>query len=202
MARAPVAVLEALLALPAGGQALPMADAGSRFAGLLAGVAGELALVEANGEALVSESDPRQADKLLPDWERLAGLPDPCAPAFALDGTPLLTLAQRRALVMQRITARRTFRPADVVALAAAIGVQVTVTEGFEATCEATCETPVMDAAWRFAFTVQAPAATVTDATCEDGCGTPLRAWGNAAMECLISRATPAHLTSIFAYGA
>jgi hypothetical protein len=201
MARAPAAILDALLALPAGGEALPMVP-GTRFAGLLAGVAGELSRIEASGESLLVESDPRAADALLPEWEAMAGLPDPCAPAFALDGTPLLTVPQRRALVVQRVTARFAARPADFVALAASVGVPVTIAEGRETTCEMSCETPACGEDWRFAFTVQAPAVTVADATCEEGCETPLRVWGNAALECVIRRAAPAHLTPIFAYGA
>lgn len=60
----------------------------------------ELGRVDARGDDLLAEMDPRTATETLPDWERILGLPDP-----EIDPPPS-TLAERRALVTARWIAR------------------------------------------------------------------------------------------------
>lgn len=64
---------------------LPQGHAWSRplspvIQSLLDGLAAEGARVECRGVDLLRESDPGQAVELLPDWERVLGLPDSCDP--------------------------------------------------------------------------------------------------------------------------
>jgi hypothetical protein len=61
----------------------------------------ELERVDIRARELLEESDPRTADELLPDFERVLGL--------ASTGT----LAARRALVVARLLHRGRFRPQD-----------------------------------------------------------------------------------------
>lgn len=61
----------------------------------------ELVRVEGRGRDLLRESDPRTADELLPDFERVLGL--------SSDGT----LAERRARVVALLVRRQRFRPVD-----------------------------------------------------------------------------------------
>lgn len=61
----------------------------------------ELARVDARGEDLIRESDPRTATELLPDFEEVLGLPS--------DGT----LAERRARVVAQFLLLRRRRPID-----------------------------------------------------------------------------------------
>lgn len=199
MARSADQVLDGVLGLLPEGLALPR-ERDSRFAALLRAPAAELARVEMRAEALLVEADPRATVELLPEWERMAGMPDPCAPNFALDGTPLATLAQRQLRLAQRVTGQPGARPADYIALAASLGITVTITEYREHTCEAGCVTPVYGPDWRFAWTVNGPATPVTDTTVEDGCELPLRSWGIAPLECFIRRQAPPHTTPLFAY--
>lgn len=93
------AVLDGMLALLAPGWALPR-DPGSVLGRLLSAPAAELARVEGRAGALLDEADPRVAADLLPDWERAAGLPDPCL-------GPAPTIAQRRARLVQQLTQTR-----------------------------------------------------------------------------------------------
>lgn len=199
MPRSPDQVLDAMLGLLPEGMALPR-EPDSRFSALLRGPAAEFARVEAGAEALLAEVDPRATGTLLPEWERMAGMPDPCAPNFALDGTPLATLAQRRARLAQRVTGLPGARPADIIALAASLGITVTITEYREHSCEDHCEAPIYGTAWRFAWRVNAPATSIVESTCEDDCETPLRIWGNGPLECVIRRAAPPHTVPLFAY--
>lgn len=199
MARSPDQVLDEMLALLPEGMALPQAP-GSRFPALLRSPAAEFARIEMQAEALLAEVDPRGTVALLPEWERMAGMPDPCAPNFALDGTPLATLAQRQQRLAWRITGQMGARPADYIALAASLGIAVTITEYREHDCEQSCEAPVYDSAWRFAWTINAPVTPIVDSTCEDSCELPVRTWGVAALECFIRRTAPPHTIVLFAY--
>lgn len=142
---------------------------------------------------LLTEADPRTTAAFLPDWERVTGLPDTCLGAGQ-------TFAERRDQVVQRITAQGGGTPAYFVQLAARMGYAVTVTEFDAHTCEDTCETPVYDEAWRLAWRVNSTLETIRDFTCEDDCEMPLRVWGNARLECGLSRYAPAHGVLIFAY--
>ncbi len=76
-------------------------EADSVLSKVLLGTADELVRVETRALDLIRESDPRQADELLPDYER----------ALGLDSTG--TLDERRARVVARLIARQRYRPDD-----------------------------------------------------------------------------------------
>lgn len=88
---------EQFFALQPPGQALPT-DPDSVWGRLLDGLAREYGRTESRSSALVRESDPRQSAELLPDWERVCGLPGDCA--IAWDST----LQARRAAVVAQLT--------------------------------------------------------------------------------------------------
>ena len=65
---------------------------------ILAGLAQELARIDARAFDLINEMDPAGVSELVPDWEQVMGLPDPCLgenPAFE----------DRRLAVRQRLVA-------------------------------------------------------------------------------------------------
>lgn len=194
MSRSADAYLAQLMALLPPGGAWPT-DPGSVLGRVLSVSAGQLARLDARGNELLAEADPRAAIELLAEWEADTGQPDPCAgPALSLDG--------RR----QRVVATLTGRPggqsrAFFIGLAARYGFTVSITEFEPHTCEASCERPVNDEGWRFTWRVNAAAVPILDLTCESDCETPLRDWGNAILECVIRRAAPAHTTVLFGYG-
>jgi uncharacterized protein YmfQ (DUF2313 family) len=147
---------------------------------LLRALADELARVDGRGEVLIAEADPRTTSELLADWERVAGLPDPCT-------GPLATLQERRAALVVKLTATGGASPAYFVAVAAAIGYAITITER-----------PEGPNTWR----VNAPAVTVTTFKAgQNAAGDPLAWWGDELLECVIRRLNPAHLRVIFSYG-
>lgn len=79
---------------------LPPGPAWSRALGSVIGrpmeaMAEALARVHGRAQQLLRESDPRETLEMLPDWERIMGLPDPCA-------GPTPTIDQRRAQVLAR----------------------------------------------------------------------------------------------------
>lgn len=183
--------LQALL--PRGG-AWPR-EPGAVLTLLLDGIAAELARVDGRGLDLVRECDPTTTLELLPDWERVAGLPDPCA-------GPAETIQERRDRLVALLTNPGGQSPAHFIALAAAYGFSITITEfsvlraGFRAgdACKGI--------AWAYAWQVNAPEETVRHFRAgQSFAGEPVATWGNAILECVLTRGKPAHTTVIFAYG-
>lgn len=193
MARDADMVLQELLGHLPGGWAWDRDPAGG-LAVLLSPAAEEIALIEGWLEALLAEADPRAATHLLEDWERLVGLPDACGPVPDL-------VELRRSAVHARLTQKTSPTPAFFIALAASYGATVTITEHRPHTCESSCEDPINDEAWAYAWTITGPETVVSDLTCEDACELPLRSWVTGPYECLIRRLSPAHTVPIFAYG-
>jgi uncharacterized protein YmfQ (DUF2313 family) len=155
----------------------------------------ELARVDQRADDLLNEGDPRITLELLPDWERVAGLPDPCA------GAPE-TVAERRDRLVGRLTSRGGQSRQYFIDLAASYGFIITITEfqplrvGFRAGDRC------YGIAWAFAWQVNAPEETVRIFRAgQSFAGEPLASWGNAILECVTSRLKPAHTHAIFAYG-
>ena len=73
-------------------------------------------------DLLVTETDPRFAFAMLPDWERAFGLPDPCV-------AEPLTLADRHKALLTRMTAQGGQSRAFFLAVAAALGYTVFIRE-------------------------------------------------------------------------
>lgn len=142
------------------------------------------------------ESDPRTTVALLPEWERAFGLPDPCTPLNA-------TLEQRRAALLAKMTATGGQSIPYYVSVAAALGFPVTITEfrPFRVGRDR-CGAGINGPGWGFTWQVNAP--SVSSSYFRVGrsvMGEPLRAWGNAQLECVIRRIAPAHTQVLFSYG-
>ncbi len=162
---------------------------------LIGTVGTELANVDRRARNLIEEADPRTTLELLADWERVLGLPDPCA-------GDVQTLEGRRERVVQKYTMRGGQSRSYLIGLAAALGYEITITEFDPATCESACDTAIYSAEWRFVYRVNAPEVTIRVASCNSGCDEPLRNWGNEVLECNIRQHTHSHLHVLFSYGA
>lgn len=87
---------------------------------VLEAMAEALARVHARAQQLRSEGDPRTTTEALEDWERVMGLPDPCA-------GPSPTVDQRRAQVLARFRQAGGPSAEAIIAFAADLGVTITV---------------------------------------------------------------------------
>lgn len=186
--------LSQLQALLPQGPAWPR-DEDATLTQLLAALAEEFARVDLRAENLLDEADPRTTAEMLWDWERVAGLPDPCVIAAQ-------TTQERRAALVAKLTNIGGQSRQYFIDLAAALGYTITITEFHPFRVD---ESAAGDALhgddWAFAWRVNAPATTIREfRVSESTVGDPLRIWGNELLECALSRLKPAHTHALFGY--
>ena len=97
-------------------------DPASILQRLLSGLGAALAQLHNRALALLLEVHPETALELLTDWETEVGEPDPCAGAAQ-------TIQERRARVVQKLTARGGQSRAFFAALAESLGYEIEITE-------------------------------------------------------------------------
>ena len=187
---------EQLKALLPPGRALPR-EPGTTLEQLLDAMAQELARIDGRADQLVDEALPNTTLELLPDWERVAGLPDECS------GTLQPTIQGRRNDLVARLTNAGGQSPAYFIAMAAALGFVVTITEfrplraGLSHAGDA-----ISNGDWAFTWRINGPLTTVTYFRASTATvGEPLASWGNATFECRMGHLKPAHTILQFAYG-
>lgn len=182
-----------LLNLLPPGPAWPRDDSqSSRWAD---GLSQELARLDARADVLVEEADPRTTSELLADWERVAGLPDCCAP---LD--QVLTEGQRRALLVHRLTETGGQSREYYIQLAAYYGYNIGIQEIAPHTCNSDCQYPVYGQEWQFVWKVFAGSTTITYFNANSSGIEPIAKWGDPFLECLLNSVKPAHTVIIFCY--
>lgn len=162
---------------------------------LLAGWAESFARIDARAQELVAESDPRAALALLPDWARVAGVPDAC-----VDDAP--TNDALRAQLLRRLTQINSATPAYFIELAAAFGFVITITEYTPTTVEDDVDADILEDPWAHAWQVNAALnGDVVPINVEDDVEALLETWNNNdALECLMERSKPAHTTINYSY--
>lgn len=165
----------------------------SNLAVLLGALAAELAAVHNRACMLAREANPLTTAEMLGDWETVAGLPDDCMPAGS-------STAERRAALIAKLNTIGGQSAAYYVALAAAFGWEIEVSEyrQFRAGVSVAGES-LTNGDWVFAWRVAAETQTVR--VFQAGysvAGDPLASWGNAPLQCLLTRWKPAHTLIIF----
>lgn len=187
---------EQLKALLPPGQAFPR-DPGTTLHDLLDGMSIELARLDGRASVLPLEANPATSMELLPDWERVAGLPDKCSSVLEE------TLQGRRNALLTKLTSTGGASPAYFIELAAALGYTVTIEEfrpfraGMSVAGDALTNGP-----WVHTWLIRAPEASITEFRAGlSAAGERLRTWGNDTLECKINQLKPAHTIALFAYG-
>lgn len=184
------------------------------LAAVLESLAVEFARVEDRVGDMLYEADPRQTTELLEDWERLLGLPDETTVANP-------TIAQRRAQVVQKLTAVGGLSGEYYEFLISQLGfpgAKVTKWRQFEVgrsvvgdpltndfdipfTVGMTVGNPLRLVGWLFYFNVET---TLTeDVWFEVGrsvVGESLHEYGNEMVERLIKKLKPAHAGVTFTF--
>lgn len=112
------------------------------------GLARFLSRYDKRAEDLIRNWDPRTAEELLADWERL----------YQITPDPGSTIEDRRELVLARVRALGGSTAAYYEAVAADFGYgdAVVTDAGFPATCNGTCNQQLLGGEWLLVFTVTA----------------------------------------------
>ena len=196
MSRTTAAVLEGMTGNLPPGWIWPAAGAPSLIAAVLSPFAEEIAGIEAAAEAMMAEIDPRTATLCIADFERVLGA-DPCG----RDPSGLALVARQR-LAHQRWTARGGQSIAYFVALAAARGVEITVSEAFPSQAgrlRAGDELVMSPEQYVWIINLALGAWQVFRAG-EAAAGDRLYDFALSDIECDIRRARPAHTEVAFRY--
>ncbi|MCW5666465.1 MAG: DUF2313 domain-containing protein [Piscinibacter sp.] len=169
-------------------------EAGSVLQLLLYALAAEFERLELRMLDLVGESDPRLTVELLPDWERVAGLPDPCVGAGQ-------TLELRRAALTAKLTNVGGQSRAFYLEVAARLGYSITIDEFFTEAEAIAAGIPYTGTSWAHTWRINAAEETVREFRVGGSvAGERLRSWGNEMLECVMNRLKPAHTILLFAY--
>jgi uncharacterized protein YmfQ (DUF2313 family) len=164
---------------------------------LLLALGQELSRIEGLGDTLISEAvDPGNAVMMLPDYERVLG-PDP----YGRD-TSAMTIAQRQQIVLQRWVESGGQSRAFYIALAAVLGVTITIGE-FAMPMSGVAQCGVAQCGQspsEFYWTVSLPQTEVVQlecggASCGDGAYV-----ATSPVQPVIAALAPAHTTPIFLY--
>lgn len=186
---------EQLKALLPPGLAFPR-ESGTVLDALLDSMAQELARIDARGEVLFEEAIPLTTFELLADWERVAGLPDNCSGLLAG------TIQGRRNDLVSKLNARGGQSIAYFIAVARALGFYISIRElrPFRIGSGHVGD-PLLPEEAVFVWEVVSPETTITYFRAgQSAVGEPLRAWGNALLECRITHLKPAHTQVLFLY--
>jgi uncharacterized protein YmfQ (DUF2313 family) len=160
-------------------------------------------------DLLERESDPRSTIELLEDWERVAGLPDPCV-------AEPLTIEARRAALVNKLTTEGGQSRAFFIGVAAALGYTITIREHSPFMCGISqcgvTEDDAGDPYWeigapeiRFFWSVRVGAVRVSwwrFGSAVIGVDPHVRIALATDLECLFRRWKPAHTEVVFDYSA
>lgn len=180
-------------------QLLPYGPAWDGDHPLLQGGAAELARVGEQAAALsTEETNPLSTSWLLPRYEALCGLPDECE----VPGTSTIQERQRR--LDAKMNSIGGINEAYYLSLLIALGYpEATITRYHHRTFTpgSRAGDQLYSPSWRFVWTVNLPAVgKVTNFVPGSRAGEPLRTWGNAEAQCVISKLAPPHTHVNFRY--
>lgn len=111
-----------------------------------------------------------------------------------------LTTQERRAALVNKLVTLGGQSPAYYVGLAAALGYAITITEFHAHSVNDDVNHPFYDAAWNFAWQVNAALNSISQLTVNGAVSDALASWGDSVLECVINRLKPAHTTALFSY--
>lgn len=183
-----------LIKLSPTGKAWPTEDS-STWVKLLEAIAQEFARVDVRAYQLLNEAFPDTTNEMLPDWERVAGLPDPCSGLGA-------SITIRRRDLIAKITSQGVTTPQNFIDFAESLGYEITITEFDQFRVdENAVGDPLCGEDWEYTFQVNSALNTITYFHVgNDTAGTALAEWGNERLECVITARKPSHTIVLFAY--
>lgn len=157
------------------------------------------ALSDFNGDVddiFLRELNPATATKLLPDWERLLGLPDGCS-------LPNPTLQERREAAYAKWVMKGGQSKAYFIGLAKSLGYDITIDNYKPFMCGISrCGSPLNTVGFRFIWRVNVPGERAIYFRCgQSACGEPLLKIISATqLECIFRKLQPSKSELFFSY--
>ena len=157
----------------------------------------ELSRVDNTANELLEDIYPNTTTSLLPDWERVTGMPNFCL-------TLGNTIVERRQDVLAILTSRGGQSPQYFIDVAAKLGYTITITEflfdpfrvGISAVGDA-----LNGESGVYVWQVNSQLNTVQFFRVGfSGTGDALASWSNDRLECIINKFKPAHTLVLFSY--
>jgi uncharacterized protein YmfQ (DUF2313 family) len=167
-----------LIALMPTGGIWPSHQVVNNLARLIDALAEELARIDARALELMEEAFPNTAVELLPDWERVAGLPGACTGELG-------TLQQRHSALMGVLTIERSLSQQYYIDLALRLGFVITIAETANFTWQVTAAQDVNAVYFRVDISA---------------IGDPLVQSATNLLECVFQALKPAHTIVTFNY--
>ena len=184
---APPAYRRQLRALLPTGRAWPRRP-GAVLDALLAAMAEDFADMDRQTAALFDDILPSATTALLPDWERVAGLPDACSALAS-------TLAERRAALLSKLVAQPDLNAESYKRIGRSFGVEIDIVEHDMATAATVTTLDTTGGKWRHVWWISIPtSADVERFDTLSDVDTPLLSIErNTELECRLQKAAPAH---------
>lgn len=149
----------------------------------------------ATGLRVLAAITPDGDIQLLPDWERVYGLPDAC-----MDDIDT-SVSSRVAAVIDKIRRGGGLSRQFFIDLGAALGYAITITEFLPHSVSTPVTYPLYDTDIQYYWKVSLASATPPrPITVRDSVTTPLVVYQTGLLECLLQKLKPAHTELQFAY--
>lgn len=169
-------------------------EPGTGMAALIAAIAQRFAELDGVFSRLLEDIRPNTTVDLLPEWERLVGLPDDCSALGA-------GLLQRRGAVLDKIVSQPNLNPSSYEALAAKMGAEITIAEHDQARAGRIAGLDTTNGKWRFVWWVRIDNDSTRFFTTLSDTETPLVDFDrNTELECRLRKAAPAHTHLVVGY--
>lgn len=170
-------------------------ERGTTLGAFLEAAAHELAEIDGEAVALLLDIRPATTTELLPDWERVAGLPDNCSSLAS-------TLVERRASLLTKIVTRLNLNPSTFEEIGLSFGVVLTVEEHDQTRAGTSTTLNTGGGRWRHVWWVTVPtSADVRAFDMNSDVNTPLLLVDrNTELECRLQKASPAHTLLVVGY--
>lgn len=168
-------------------------EPGSVYSELLAGLAEELARIDARGEDLLEEAFPDTTNEVFAEWLRMVGVPDVCS-AVAI------TITDERAQLIQKLTAQAGQSPDFYVRLAASLGYLARVLEFREFVAGSSAGDPLYDVSWKHSFSVVVSGGVTQARAGLARAGSRIREFAADLLYCVLQRAKPAQTVAFVGF--
>ena len=170
-------------------------DSGTVLDDLLDAIASQMSEVDRSVANLLNDIRPNTTFNLLPDWERVVGLPDICSVLGS-------TITIRRASLLEKLVTKPTLNASEFERIGRVFGATITVEELDQARADAIVGLDTSGGKWRFVWWIGIPLSADLrflrmTSRVNERFATYTR---NTELECRLENAAPAHTHLVVGY--